>query len=315
MEKIGGRAFFVTGGAGFIGSNIAQLLLQKGAKVIVYDNLSSGKEEFASALVEEGAEFIRGDVLDKQHLSDSMKGKGIDAVVHLAANPNVKLGALNPIEQGIVSTYNVLEAIRENGIGNILFSSSGSIYGYAGVKPTPEDYGPLKPVSIYGAMKLGSEALISAYSNLYKFNFYIFRFANVIGRHATHGVIFDFVKKLRSDGSHLDVLGNGGQKKSYIYVEDCINGILHVYGKSEERENIFNLASNDQISVREIAEMVVDKVAPGAVIKYGDTKEGWAGDITDNFISNRKAREFGFSPGFSSREAVARTIDDIIGKG
>lgn len=313
MADINGATFFITGGAGFIGSNLVEALLRDGAEVIVYDNLSSGNYDFIRKFEGKGMHFIKGDILDEKLLASSMRGE-IDTVVHFAANPNIKLGNMNPVEQGLTTTYNVLEAARVADVKNTIFSSSGSVYGIAKIKPTPEDYGPLKPISIYGAMKLGSEGMVSAFSNLYGSNFYIFRFANVIGKNATHGVVFDFINKLKKDKSTLQVLGNGSQRKSYLSVDDCIGGILHVYSKSNELENIFNIASDDQISVREIAEMVVEHAAKGAKIVYGSTPQGWPGDIADNFISNKKIKEYGYTPRYTSREAVQRTIDAILSR-
>ena len=312
-NSIEGSKFFITGGAGFIGSNISELLVGKGANAAVYDNLSSGSYSFVEGLVGKGLKFTKGDVLDREFLASAMKAESPDAVVHFAANPNVKSGkGQDLINEGIVSTYNVLEACRHANVKNIIFSSSGSIYGIAKVKPTPEEYGPLKPISMYGAMKLASEGLISAFSSMYGINFYIFRFANVVGRNATHGVVFDLINKLRKNGSELQVLGDGAQRKSYVSVDDCVSAVLYVYAKSGDRENIFNIASDDQISVSEIADIVVDKASKGARKVFGTTKGGWPGDITDNFISNKKLKDFGYVPRFNSRSAIETTADYVL---
>ncbi len=315
MEKINGARFLVTGGAGFIGSNLCHALLKEGASVMAYDNLATGKHSFIEDFEGNGLSFVKGDILDSGKLLSSMSEFKPDVVVHLAANPNVKLGISNPVREGLESTYSVLDAMVKSGTKVIIFSSSGSVYGKDALKPTPEDYSPMRPSSLYGAMKLGSEALISAFSNLYSLNYYIFRFANVIGRNATHGVIFDLINKLKQNGRELHVLGNGTQTKGYVNVDDVVEAVLYVYKKSDKRENVFNVASDDQITVREIAEMVVEKVSKGARIIYGTTREGWPGDIPDNYISNAKLKAFGFTPRYTSRAAVEATIDSILRQG
>ncbi len=312
-NKIEGSRLLVTGGAGFIGSNMSEALIGRGASVAVYDNLSSGSYSFIEALAEKGLRFTKGDILNKELFTATVKRDSPETIVHFAANPNVKFGnGKGPIDEGILTTYNVLEACREGDVKNILFSSSGSVYGIAKVKPTPEEYGPLKPISIYGATKLSSEGLISAFSNMYGINFCIFRFANVVGKNATHGIVFDLINKLRKNSSELNVLGDGSQRKSYISADDCVSAVLYVYEKTRERENIFNVASDDQISVREIADIVIAKAAKGARKVFGITHGGWPGDITDNFISNRKLKEFGFSPKLNSRAAIEAAADYIL---
>lgn len=312
MDKTKGHKFFVTGGAGFIGSNMVELLLKKGAKVIVYDNLSTGRYDFIKKFDGKDLTFIKGDMTDPEGLVRALKDTTPDAIVHYAADSSVNSADSNPMEIGIASIYNLLDAMVKNNVKNILFASSGSVYGNAGIKPTPEDYGPLKPISFYAATKLSSEAAISVFSSLYGINFYIFRYANVIGKNATHGAIFDFVNKLKKNKTELKVLGNGKQRKSCITVEDTVEATLYVYEKSSSRENIFNVASDDQISVKEIAEIVVNKAAKGAKITYGTTPEGWPGDIADNFISNKKLKELGYTPKYNSRQAVERTVDAVM---
>lgn len=310
--KIEGKRFFVTGGAGFIGSNMAERLLGEGAEVLVYDNLSSGRREFIERL-ESGGKlmFVKGDLLDQELLSETMNSDSFDAVIHLAANPDVMKGIKETdldLRQGTIATYNVLEAARKSNVRDILFSSSSVVYGVAAVKPTPEDYGPLAPISLYGASKLASEGLITAFSHLFGMRHYIYRFANVVGRNATHGVILDFARKLERNGSELEVLGNGKQRKSYIEVGDCVDGMLYVYSKSSSSENIYNLTTGDQSSVSEIAQRVVEKFSPNARIKYTGTEQGWPGDIANTFLSNKKISALGWAPRHNSGEAVELTV-------
>ncbi|MEM4122030.1 MAG: NAD-dependent epimerase/dehydratase family protein [Candidatus Micrarchaeaceae archaeon] len=306
----------MTGGAGFIGSNMVEALLKLGAEVIVYDNLSSGRYEFLKEFEKyKGFKFIEGDLLNLDKLSISMKRSNADAVVHLAANPDIRLGIKYTnldLRQGTIATYNVLEAARKSDVRDILFSSSSVVYGRASIKPTPENYGPLLPISLYGAAKLASEGLITSFSNLFGMRYYIYRFANVVGKNGTHGVIIDFVNKLRRNKSMLEVLGDGRQRKSYVDVGDCVNAMLHVYEKSNEKENVYNIASDDRITVREIAEIVAGRVAKGATIVYTGTKEGWPGDVTDTFLSNKKLKSLGFRLKMNSKQAVQNALELYI---
>lgn len=313
--RVKGKTFFVTGGAGFIGSNMVRLLLDNGAHVVVYDNLSSGKREFLKSLEGKGKlDFIEGDLLDADFLYKGMKSQGIDAVVHLAANPDIRRGSKETdldLQQGTVATYNVLESARKNDIKEIMFSSSSAVYGIPRVRPTPEDYGPLTPISLYGASKLACEGLITSFSHLFGMRYYIYRFANVVGRNSTHGAILDFARKLQKNSKELEVLGNGKQRKSYIEVGDCVDGILYVYENSKESENIYNVTTADQASVKEIAELVIERFAKGARIRYTGTEQGWPGDIANTFLSNKKISELGWKPKHNSLDAIEITVDDI----
>ncbi len=315
MGKFSGKNIFITGGAGFIGSNMVEALLDNAGTVTVYDNLSSGNYEFIKMYEgKNGFRFIKGDLLDADKLLEALKGSESEVVIHLAANPNVRLGAEQTdldLKQGTIATHNLLEAMRKSGARQILFSSSSVVYGEADVKPTPEHYGPLKPISLYGSAKLASEALITAYSHLFGIEYMIFRFANVIGKNSTHGVIYDFIKKLRGNSAELEVLGTGRQKKSYIDVSDCVGAMLFAFEKSSSSD-IFNIASDDQISVEEIAKLVVARVAPTARIRFTNSERGWPGDVTDAFLSNEKLKRLGFVPKYSSRAAVEKAIDTIL---
>ncbi|MEM3839421.1 MAG: SDR family NAD(P)-dependent oxidoreductase [Candidatus Micrarchaeaceae archaeon] len=313
MDKISGKSVFVTGGAGFIGSSFSRLLVEQECNVVVYDNLSSGRIEMIKDLeAKKNFKFVMADLLDVQKLEQAMHIAKPDVVIHLAANSDVQNGIKNTrldLEQGTIATFNLLDAARKKDVKDILFSSSSVVYGLAKIKPTPEDYGPLKPISFYGASKLASEGLITAFSSLYGMNYYIFRFANIVGKNLTHGVILDFLRKLDKNSKKLDVLGNGTQRKSYMDVMDCIGAMLFVYKKSGDRENIYNLSLDDQITVKEIAELAVSEVAPGAKINYSKENFGWPGDVSDSYISNEKLKKLGFSPKCkTSREVVLHAI-------
>ena len=304
----------VTGGAGFIGSSFSKKLVELGAEVIVYDNLGNGRYELIKELEgKKSFKFIKADLLNFETLDANFKKYKPQVVLHLAANSDVKNGLQDTrldLEQGTLATYNVLEAARKNNVEDILFSSSSVVYGYSSVRPTPEDYGPLKPVSMYGASKLACEGMITAFSHLYGFNNYIYRFANIVGQNLTHGVILDFAKKLKKNSKELEVLGNGKQRKSYLDVMDCIDGMLLVYNKSNEKENIYNLSLDDQISVSEIAEMVIKELSPNARIRYTGTESGWPGDVPNSYLSNKRISSLGFKPRYkTSREAVLHAIE------
>ncbi len=297
----------ITGGAGFIGHHLAKAL--KNYDVTVIDNLSSGKREFIN-----GVKFIEGDITDREFAKSCVKG--FDIVFHLAANADVKRGSVDTsvdIEQNILATHNVLEAMRINGIKNIVFTSTSTVYGSA-LMPTAENYGPLKPESMYGASKLAGEALISAYCHTFGMKAQIFRFANVIGPDGTHGVIFDFINKLRKDSSKLEVLGDGKQAKSYVYVNDCISGMLLAVEKADEAVSIFNIGSEDSIPVSDIAAMVIEEMGLSAKAKitYTGGTRGWKGDVAKMLLSAEKLKALGWKPKYNSRESVRLTIRSLI---
>ncbi len=316
MKKIENSTFFVTGGAGFIGSNMVEELLNRHASVVVYDNLSSGRYEFIKQFEKStNFKFVKGDLLNLKGLETAMKRSEADTVIHLAANPDIRLGTKQTdldLRQGTIATYNTLEAARKCNVKSILFSSSSVVYGRARLKPTPEDYGPLTPISLYGASKLAAEGLVTSFANLFGMDYYIYRFANVVGENGTHGVIIDFINKLRRNSKELEVLGNGKQEKSYVDVKDCVAAMLFVYERSKENENIYNISADDRITVKEIAEMVINRIAKGARITYTGTKEGWPGDITDTFLSNQKLKSLGFRTRKNSRQAVENAIETYL---
>ncbi len=315
MNKIGEKRFFVTGGAGFIGSNMVERLIKEGAEVLVYDNLSSGDISFLKKFENlKEFKFIKGDLLDKEFLYETMKSRHFDAVIHFAANPFVIKGIKETdldMKQGTMATYNVLESARKADVGEIMFASSGVVYGNAGRKPTPEDYGPLAPISLYGASKLASEGLITAFSHLFGIHYYTYRFPNIIGKNATHGIIPDLARKILHNKTELEVLGNGKQAKSYVDVEDCIDGMLYVYNNSREQNNLYNLTTEDQVSVNKIAEMIVERFNPDCQIRYTGTEQGWPGDVTNVLLSGSKMKELGWKPKYNSFDAVRRSIDMV----
>jgi UDP-glucose 4-epimerase len=303
----------VTGGAGAIGSVLVRALLDAGGEVRVLDNFSSGRREH---LPEPGANgrltITRADVRHQGEIQRAFRGA--TSVYHLAANPDIRLGTEEPsldLEHGTLGTFHVLEAARRADVGHVAFSSSSVVYGMPTRFPTPEDYGPLLPQSLYGASKLASEALLSAYSSCYGLRSTIYRFANIIGPTMTHGVIFDFFEKLRADPKRLEVLGDGRQSKSYLRVEDCVAAMRLAFEKGTEPVNVYNLGTADRTSVREIAEKVVAAVGGRARIDYTGGERGWAGDIPQQLLGIDRITGLGWRPKWSSTEAVDRTIAEL----
>jgi len=310
---------FVTGGAGFIGSHLVDRLLQSGGNTVtVFDNLSSGREEFiAHHRGNRNFKFTHGDLLDPPALGKAIEGQ--EMVHHLAANPDIRLGTAVPetdLRQGTLATFNLLEAMRAAGIRKIAFSSSSVVYGEAEDIPTPEDYGPLIPISLYAAAKLGAEGLITAYCHSFEMQAWIFRFANVIGPRSTHGVIFDFINKLRRNPSELEILGNGRQKKAYLTVGDCVDAMLFVIGHAGGAVNIFNLGCEDQVNVTRIAEMIVEEMGlSDARFRYTGGERGWKGDVRAMLLSIDRLKALGWKPTTTSEQAVRMAVRAGLGKG
>ncbi len=303
---------FLTGGAGFVGTNLVQALLKEKHTVTIYDNFSSGAESFVPDSA--GVTVIKGDVLDSDALTKAMKNH--DLVFHLSANPDVRIGERNPLlefEQGIRATFTVLEAMRQNGITQIAFSSSSVVYGEPQQLPTPESYGPLLPISLYGATKMSSEALLSAYHGTFGFTVWIFRFANVVGTPSTHGLLHDLFQKLDKNDKSLEVLGDGTQTKSYIHVRDLVDAMVYTINNTNERGiHVFNVGGDDTISVREIAEMVIKKRKSNAKIHYTGTSRGWKGDVTQMHLDCTKLHSTGWKQTMSSREAISAAIEEML---
>jgi UDP-glucose 4-epimerase len=303
----------VTGGAGAIGTVLSEALARRGQEVRVLDNLSSALPTTSSHLAKvRGIQLHQIDVRDLT--STAPLFRGANGVWHLAANPDIRRGTEDPrldLEHGVLATFNVLEAARRNDVPKVHFSSSSVVYGLPDRFPTPEDYGPLCPQSIYGGTKLAGEALLSAFCHSYGMEGHIFRFANVIGPQMTHGVIYDFFEKLRKDPSRLEVLGDGRQAKSYLRVEDCVEAMLLASDRAHDRVNIFNLGTPDQTSVKEIAELVVAAHRNSAQIVYTGGDRGWVGDIPVQLLAIERIRKVGWQPRYSSGEAVRRTIQEF----
>ena len=305
----------VTGGAGFIGSHLVDSLVSMGNSVRVLDNFSSGKEEFLEHHKDnEKVEIIRADLLDLESVKVAMKG--IETVHHLAANPDIRLGTEvtdTDLKQGTIATYNVLEAMRHNGVKRISFSSSSAVYGEANVMPTPETYGPILPISLYGASKLASEALISSWCGTFGGEAWIHRFANIVGTRGTHGVIFDFIHKLKNNPNRLEVLGNGLQEKSYMSAEDCVKAMVHLIQHDSGNVSLYNLGTGDTCSVRRIAEIVVEESGLQNVsIEYTGGDRGWAGDVPKTSLDAERLFSTGFEPTMHSEDAIRYTAKELI---
>lgn len=312
----------VTGGAGFIGSHLIENLIERGTKgITVIDNLSTGNYNYISKYVETNQiKFVKADLTSD---NDSLKGslKDIDTVFHFSAYPVVKMGYDNPKRSFIDDvqiTFNLLESIRKSNVKNIVFSSSSAVYGKATIIPTPENYGPLIPISHYGSSKLACESLICSYCYNYGLSSQIFRLANVIGSRNNHGIIWDFINKIKMDKTKLSMLGDGSQKKSYIHIKDCIDGILHcVNCRSSERANIINIGNIDSVDVFTIAK-IVSKVMRVDSIKFSLITatldgSGWIGDVKNMTLDISKLKRIGFFPKHSSAAAIEKATSDILG--
>jgi UDP-glucose 4-epimerase len=306
---------FVTGGAGFIGSHLVDRLIDEGNLVTVFDNLSSGKKEFIEQHIgKRNFKLTEADLLHLDKVKETMRGH--DVVFHLAANPEARRGIENTeldLKQETIATYNVLEAMRVNGVKKIVFASSGTIYGETPVIPLPEDYGPVLPISLYGAGKLASEGLISAFCGTFNMQAWLFRFANVVGKRTTHGVIFDFIQKLKQDPSKLEILGDGKQCKPYLHVDDCIDGILFGFKNSHDMVNVFNLGCPTATNVTTIAKMLVEEMGLSEVkFKYTGGDRGWPGDVPQVRFNAEKMSWLGWKARHTSDEAVKKAIRDIL---
>jgi UDP-glucose 4-epimerase len=306
---------FISGGAGFIGSHLVDSLLKNGYSVTVYDNLSSGDKQFIQHHVhQENFTFIKADLLDLKRIKKEIQDH--DIIFHLAANPHVRLGEKQTdldLNQGIVATYNILEAMRQNSIKKIVFSSSSVVYGETTEYSLPETHGPTLPISMYGAGKLGAEGLISAFCGTFDFQTWIYRFANVVGARGTHGVIVDFIDKLRKKPHELEILGDGKQCKPYLYVSDCVDGILFGFTHAQEKMNLFNLSCDTTTTVTRIAEMVVEEMKlKNVLFKYTGGIRGWKGDVPRFQLNAQKINTLGWKATFTSDEAVRKAIKDVL---
>ncbi len=325
MERLLGDLcgkIFLTGGAGFIGSHVVDLLIPQGYAVTVYDNLSNGRREFIEhQLGRPGFRFVQADLLDEDRLAAEMAGH--DLVWHLAANTDIIGGAEQPrrdLRDCVIGTVNVLEAMRRHGIAPILFSSTGAVYGeLCREAAMSEAAGPLLPVSTYAAGKIGSEAFISAYCSLFGLRAHMFRFGNVIGARMTHGVIFDFIRKLKDDPRELLIRGDGTQEKNYFLVEECIDGMAYLFRNlrmSEDRPcDVYNLGTDSITRVVDIARIVQEEMGlPETRIRIEGTKRAWPGDQPKVHITVDRMRRLGWTAKLTSDQAVRIAVRRMLGK-
>jgi UDP-glucose 4-epimerase len=303
--------YFVTGAAGFIGSNVVDYLLEIGHEVVGYDNLSTGRKEFLEkALPEKKFTFINGDINSKAFLANAMRG--CEFVFHFAANADVRFGLEHPskdLEQNTIGTFNVLEAMRQEGIKQIAFSSTGSVYGEAAVIPTPENSPFPVQTSLYGASKLAGESLISAYAEGFGFKVWIFRFVSILGERYSHGHVFDFYKKLLKNPEELAVLGNGLQTKSYLYVGDCVNAIFTAINKAKDKINIFNLGTDQYCQVNDSIGWITKSLGLTPKVEYTGNERGWIGDNPFIFLDCNKIRSLGWTPKLTIEQGIMKTLE------
>jgi UDP-glucose 4-epimerase len=309
---------FITGGAGFIGSHLCARFLNDGHQVVAYDNLILGRREHLFPFSKNpNFVFIEADLVDLARVRKEMVGA--DLVVHMAANSDISQGAARTdvdMQNGTIATYNVLEAMRLNEVKRLLFASTSAIYGEASVKPTPESYGPLFPISFYGASKLACEAMISAFSHNCGIRAWMYRFANIVGPNSTHGAIHDFVARLIKEPKVLNVLGNGTQRKSYLHVSDCVNGMLYGYEKVPGDFSCLNLASEGVTNVRFIAEEVARQMGEATGVKpevvFGEGDRGWVGDVPYTHLDGAQFASYGWKARMNSDEAVRQAIREVV---
>ncbi len=325
MKQLFNRVI-ITGGAGFIGSHIVDYIVNHdlAKQITVIDNLSSGSlDNIANHIGQEYFEYINAD-LKKFDDSWTKRFREADLVIHMAANPEVRLSVVNPeihFNENILATFNVLEASRIYDVKMGVFASSSTVYGDAKVIPTPEDYHPLEPISVYGGAKLCAEILYITYSKLYGLKSLILRYANIIGPRSNHGVIIDFIAKLRKDPTKLEILGDGTQKKSYLHIDDAVDAtmflVTRLYRTLKEYE-IFNIGNEDWITVKEIADIIVEEMNLKNVeyVYRLTTKDGrgWPGDVKLMLLEIRKLKSFGWRPSMTSAQAVRKTVKQILGK-
>lgn len=304
----------VTGGAGFIGSTLVDRLLARGDQVTAVDNFSTGHREFlAAALKNRAFSLAEIDLLTGEISPELMAG--CDLVVHLSANADVRFGTERPardFEQNTTVTFRVLEAMRKSGVKRIAFSSTGSVYGEPSVFPTPEDAPFPVQTSLYGASKAAGEALIQAYCEGFGFQGYIFRFVSILGERYTHGHVYDFHEKLHADRSRLRVLGDGHQRKSYLYVQDCVSAMLLALDRARDRVNIFNLGTDEYCEVNDSIRWICERLGVRPALEYAGGKRGWPGDSPFIFLDCSRIRALGWRPALTIREGIERTLDYLV---
>lgn len=302
---------FVTGASGFIGSNLVDRLLAAGHSVIGYDNFVTGQRRFLeNAFKSANFKLVEGDLLNPDALRSAIAG--CDIVFHLAANADVRFGTHHPfkdIEQNLIATFNVLEAMRAHEIKKIAFSSTGSVYGEAKVFPTPEDAPFPVQTSLYGNSKIAAEGLIASYCEGFGFQGFIFRFVSILGERYTHGHVFDFYQMLAADPSKLEVLGNGKQRKSYLYVQDCIDAIFIAIKRATDRVNIFNLGQDEYCEVNQSIGWILERLQLKPKLEYTGGERGWIGDNPFIFLDCTRMRALGWMPKVSIKQGVEMTLD------
>jgi UDP-glucose 4-epimerase len=303
----------VTGGAGFIGSHLVDTLVAQGNEVLVIDSLCAGRRETIARHIDGcKVRFVQADLLGdgwQEHL------EGADRLFHLAADPDVRESAINPdptMQDNIMATYRVLEAMRLHKVPELVFTSTSTVYGDAKVIPTPEDYAPLLPISVYGASKLACEALISSYCYSFGMKSWIYRFANIVGDRSGHGVITDFIRKLKANRAELEILGDGRQVKSYLEVHECVAAMLFAL-RTRETVNIFNIGSEDWIDVKSIAEIVTDEMhLPDTKFRFTGGERGWVGDVPKMQLAVDKIKALRWKPQVGSRESVRIAVRAML---
>jgi UDP-glucose 4-epimerase len=313
-----GTRYFIVGGAGFIGSHFTDRLLSDSQvqSVTLYDNFSSGREwHYEQHISDSRLKVVRGDVGDLETLTTSIAGH--DVVIHLASNPDIARAATEPeidFYQGTLLTNNVVEAMRRSGVPRLLYASGSGVYGDLGEIEAEEDQGPLIPVSTYGASKLSGEVLIASYCFMFGLTARAFRFGNVVGARQTHGVGFDFVRRLLSDPTRLRILGDGSQSKSYIHVTDVVSAVLTANAHEGQDFQVFNVATGDYITVEEIADLAVEIVAPSAppVYEYTGGNRGWKGDVPVVRLNTDRIQSIGWKCQKSTREALKASIRSLL---
>lgn len=307
----------ITGGAGFIGSHLDDALIARGHQLTIVDNLVLGRKENIEHLIgNPNFRYIEADLLDMPKMREIFTEGKFDMVYHLAANSDIQKGGKDPmVDYNLTfnTTFNVLQLLKEFEIKKFFFASTSAIYGET-YDVLNEDYGPLKPVSNYGAGKLASEAFISAFSSTYGIQTWITRFPNVVGERFTHGVIYDFIKKLRNNPKELEVLGNGEQCKPYVYVKDLVNAILYVIDHASEKYNVFMIGSDSRTKVKEIAAMVIEEMGLNAKIRYTGGDRGWVGDVPEFRYDLTKINKLGWTAPHNSNESVRLAIQKALGK-
>jgi len=303
--------YIVTGASGFIGSSLVDRLISSGHEVLGIDNLSTGRIKFLEkSLTSEAFTFIEGDITNKDFLIESFRG--YDFVYHLSANADVRFGLNHPykdIEQNTIGTFNVLEAMRSNNINNIAFSSTGSVYGEASKIPTPEDAPFPIQTSLYGSSKLAGESLITAYCEGYDFKANIFRFVGILGERYTHGHIYDFYSKLKQNPNKLEILGDGKQRKSYLYIQDCIDAMLLAENNLNQKINIYNLGVDSYCEVLDSVHIICRELNVSPELSFTGGDRGWVGDNPFIFLETSKIRSLGWLPQLSIEEGVVKTIN------